>query len=59
LPSPDPDADFATWLERNPPPSRELLAVKHGGYGNIPAEAWRDYDAAMERWQEQRLLRLK
>jgi hypothetical protein len=45
----DSDADFFTWIERNPAPSLQSLAAKYGGYGNIPPEAWRDYDAAMER----------
>jgi hypothetical protein len=48
----DSDVDFSTWIERNPAPSLQALAVKHGGCGNIPTEAWRDFDAAMERWRE-------
>jgi hypothetical protein len=50
MPPPEPDADFASWIKRNPPPSLQLLVVKHGGYANIPETAWAEFDAAMERW---------
>jgi hypothetical protein len=52
-------ADFALWIQRHPPPSLQELATKYGSYFNLPETAWRDYDAAMERWQQLRLLRLK
>jgi hypothetical protein len=56
--TPEPDADFAVWIRRYPPPSVQSLAAKHGGYSSIPEAAWADFDAAMERWQELRRLRL-
>ena len=31
------DADFSTWIERNPPPSLAEMLKKHGSYGAIPS----------------------
>jgi hypothetical protein len=50
--TPERDADFASWIARNPPPSVQSLALQHGGCANIPEAAWADFDDAMERWQE-------
>jgi hypothetical protein len=30
------DADFTTWIERNPAPSLAALIKKHGSCGAIP-----------------------
>jgi hypothetical protein len=56
--TPEPDADFAAWIRRNPPPSVQSLAVRYGGYSSIPETAWADFDAAMEYWQGLRRSRL-
>ena len=36
------EADFATWIERNPAPSVAELIKEYGSYGAIPKRAWRD-----------------
>jgi hypothetical protein len=46
--------DFPTWLAQNPTPDLQKLVRKHGGYSNIPAEAWAEYDRAVEAWQRRR-----
>jgi hypothetical protein len=39
------DADFTTWIERNPPPSLVDLIETHGSYGAISKHAWRAFEA--------------
>jgi hypothetical protein len=46
--------DFPTWLAQNPAPDLQELVRKHGGYSNIPAEAWAEHDRAVETWQRRR-----
>jgi hypothetical protein len=46
--------DFPTWLAQNPAPDLQELVRKHGGYSNIRAEAWAEYDRAVEAWQRRR-----
>jgi hypothetical protein len=46
--------DFPTWLAQNPAPDLQELVRKHGGYSSIPAEAWAEYDRAVEAWQRRR-----
>src|SRR5262245_6474885 len=36
------------------PPDLQALVGEHGGYDQITAEAWAEYDAAIETWQAQR-----
>jgi hypothetical protein len=35
---------------RDPPPGLQALIRTYGGYGQIPAEAWREYDGQMAEW---------
>ena len=53
------DADFATWIERNPAPSLAELIKKHGSYGAIPKRAWRTFEAEYAHWEEQRKTRVR
>jgi hypothetical protein len=46
------DADFATWIERNPPLSLAELLKKYGSYGAISKHAWRDFEADYAYWEE-------
>jgi hypothetical protein len=57
--TPDLAANFAIWITRNAPPSLQELVARFSSYSAITPEAWRDYDARMERWEELRRLRLK
>jgi hypothetical protein len=52
------DADFPTWVEVNPPPSLQAWVAVYGTYSGIPGEAWAQFDAAMEQWQQARKHRL-
>jgi hypothetical protein len=45
------DDSFSRWLKDNPPPDLQGLVRKYGGYSNIPAAAWAEYDRAVEAWQ--------
>ena len=40
------DANFTTWIEREPPPSLAALIKKHGSYSAIPKRVWRDFEAS-------------
>jgi hypothetical protein len=42
---------FAEWLEQNPMPVLAGLIERHGGYPNIPDEAWNAFDRAIVDWQ--------
>ena len=53
------DADFTTWIERNPPPSLATLIKQHGSYAAIPKRAWRDFEASYAHWEEQRKTRVR
>jgi len=46
------DADFATWIERNP-------AQEYGTYGAIPKRAWRNFEADYGHWEERRKTRVR
>lgn len=54
---PDP-ADFATWLAANPPPNLQALVSRHGGYSNVPREAWEQWDYDCTAWEAARKDRL-
>jgi len=45
---------YADWLRANPAPDLQDLVERFGGYSNITAEAWAEYDRAMADWQERR-----
>jgi hypothetical protein len=53
------DADFATWIERNPAPSVAELIKEHGSYGAIPRRAWRNFEADYAHWEERRKTRVR
>jgi hypothetical protein len=53
------DADFTTWIEREPPPSLAALIKQHGSYSAIPKRAWRDFEATYAHWQERRKTRVR
>lgn len=42
---------FDDWLKHNPPPDLEALAAKYGGLGNVPPEAWAEFQRQREEWQ--------
>jgi hypothetical protein len=42
---------FAEWLDQNPMRTLAKLIEGHGGYPNIPDEAWNAFDRAMADWQ--------
>jgi hypothetical protein len=44
----------AELVPDNAPPDLQELVAAHGGYSNIPATAWAQYDEAMKVWQAQR-----
>ena len=53
------DADFATWIERNPAPSLAVLIKEYGTYGAIPKRAWRNFEADYGHWEERRKTRVR
>jgi hypothetical protein len=53
------DADFATWIERNPAPSLAELIKEYGTYGAIPKRAWRNFEADYGHWEERRKTRVR
>ena len=53
------DADFATWIELNPPPNLAELIKEHGSYGAIPKRAWRTFEADNAHWEERRKTRVR
>ena len=53
------DADFATWIERNPAPKLAELIKEHGSYGAIPKRSWRTFEADYAHWEEQRKTRVR
>jgi len=53
------DADFTTWIERQPAPSLADLIKKHGSYGAIPARAWKIFEADYAHWEERRKTRVR
>ena len=38
-------------------PDLQALVVRHGGYNNIPPEAWAEFDRQTAEWQERRRTR--
>lgn len=48
---------YEEWLRDNPEPDLQALVLKHGGYGWVPLEAWREFDFAIAAWQVKRKLR--
>jgi hypothetical protein len=53
------DADFTTWIERQPAPSLADLIKKHGSYGAIPKRAWKIFEADYAHWEERRKTRVR
>jgi hypothetical protein len=53
------DADFASWIERNPPPSLVEIIKTHGSYGAISEHAWRAFEADYTHWEERRKTRVR
>ena len=47
----DDPVDFGEWIKRYPPPDLQALAERYGGLSRVPVEAWREFDAAKERWE--------
>jgi hypothetical protein len=43
-------SSYREWREQNPEPDLQALAAKHGGLGNVPPEAWVEFDRAREEW---------
>lgn len=41
-------------LDRDPPPDLQQLIRRHGGYSNVPAEAWTEWDRLNAAWQMRR-----
>lgn len=41
---------YASWLEVNQPPSMLGMIERYGGYSNIPAAAWKEYEADWRHW---------
>jgi hypothetical protein len=48
---------FGEWLKANPEPDLQQLIDRCGGYSRITAEAWAEYDRAVEDWQRRYRLR--
>ena len=53
------DADFSTWIERNPPPSLAEMIKKHGSYGAIPMHTWQIFEADYSHWEERPKTRVR
>ena len=53
------DADFSTWIERDPAPKLAELIKEHGSYGGIPKRAWRTFEADYAHWEERRKTRVR
>ena len=57
LPVREQPSDFAEWLNLNPEPNLQKLAVQYGGAGRIPADVWQQFDRGMESWRARYRLR--
>jgi len=55
---PCPPDDFARFCEQDRPPDLQKMVAHFGGYQNIPAAAWAQFDEAMKQWQYRRTDRL-
>jgi len=56
-PSCPPD-DFALFCQFDRPPDLQKMVRHFGGYWNIPAATWQQYDDAYRAWQYRRTDRL-
>ena len=45
-----PNVAYSEWRRQNPEPDLQALAEQYGGLGNVPPEAWADFDRAREEW---------
>lgn len=45
---------YERWLKDHPPPDLQELIRKYGKYSQIPPEAWAEFEAAMEEWENLR-----
>lgn len=49
--------EYERWVKDHPAPDLQDLIRKHGSYSQIPSEAWNEFDAAMNEWDELRKTR--